>query len=641
MSYFQDLRYALRIMRKNPGFASVAVMALALGIGANTTVFTITNAILWKNLPFKDPHQIVYLGCRNLARGLEDLPVSYPDFEDWRAGARSFQGLEAFSTGTMNVSDESGVPERMNGNWVTGGAFRLIGQSALLGRDFLPGEDRRGAQPVAILGYGMWQTRYGGDRGVLGKTIRVNAVPATVVGIMPQGMQFPYNAELWMPLIPSAEQESREVRGFNVFGRLLPGVSMAQARTEMNGIGRRLEQAYPKTNEGVGTEVMSFNERYNGHWRMRLVLLILMAAVGFVLLIACVNVANLLLSRSACRAREISIRTAVGAGRRRIVRQLLIESILLCCAGGGIGLLLSVVGVRFFEMSLANVEGVPYWIDFSIDVKVVWYLGAICFATAILFGLAPALRASRVNLVDTLKDGGYATSGGPRSRRLTSSLVVTQLALTVVLLFGAGLMMRDFLKVQQMGVGINPGNMLTMRLGLPEDKYKSPDDRIAFHDRLAQRLRTVAGIQSTAITSHLPINYALRSRLEIEGQAVADKEKLPMVSYLVVSPGYFETMGVSLLRGRDFGANDGAAGAEAAIVNDLFAARFLRGEDPVGKRIRLGSKPDMPWLTVVGVSPHIWQSYDNRAETDSVVYVPYRQEAVWIASIVTRSPKPS
>lgn len=637
MSYFQDVRYALRIMGKNPGFASAAVVALALGIGANTTVFTITNAILWKNLPFKDPQQIAYLGCSNPAKGLERLSVSYPDFEDWRREAKSFQGLEAFSTGTMNVSDGSGVPERMNGNWVTAGAFRLIGQSTLLGRDFLAGEDRRGAQPVVILGYGIWQTRYGGDRGILGRTIRVNTVPATVVGVMPQGMRFPYNAALWMPLIPSAEQESREVRGITVFGRLLPGLSMAQARTEMDGIGRRLEQAYPKTNEGIAVEVMSFNERYNGHWRMRLVLLILMAAVGFVLLIACVNVANLLLSRAACRAKEISIRTAIGAGRGRIVRQLLIESTLLCLAGGGVSLLLAVAGVRSFEMSLAGVEGMPYWIDFSLDLRVLAYVGTVCVLTTVLFGLAPALKALQVNLVDTLKDGGYGTTGGPHSRRLTSSLVVTQLALTAVLLFGAGLMMRDFLRVQQMGVGIRPASMLTMRLGLPEEKYDSPADRIAFHDRLAQRFRAVAGIQSTAITSHLPWNGSVRGRLEIEGQAVADPEKLPMVSYLVVSPGYFETMGVSLVRGRDFGSNDGAAGAEAVIVNERFAARHLPGGDPVGRRIRLGSKPEMPWLTVVGVSPHIWQSPDDKAETESVIYVPYRQEAVRFASIVARS----
>lgn len=640
MGYLQDLRYALRITGKNPGFASAAVVALALGIGANTTVFTITNAILWKSLPFENPRQIVYLGCSNPAKGLENLSVSYPDFHDWRQEAHSFQGLEGFSTGTMNVSDGSGVPERMNGNWVTAGAFRLIGQSPLLGRDFLKEEDRRGAQPVAILGYGMWQTRYGGDRGILGRTIRVNSIPATVVGIMPQGMQFPYNAQLWMPLIPSAEQESREVRSISAFGRLLPGVSIAQARTEMNGIGRRLEQAYPKTNEGIAVEVMSFNERYNGHWRMKLVLLVLMGAVGFVLLIACVNVANLLLSRTACRAREISIRTAMGAGRGRIVRQLLIESVLLCLAGGGIGFLLSVAGVRLFEMSLSTVEGVPYWIDFSLDLKVLGYLGAVCVATTVIFGLAPALKASRVNLVDTLKEGAYGTTGGPHSRRLTSSLVVAQLALTAVLLFGAGLMMRDFLRVQQMGVGIKPANILTMRLGLPEEKYDSPADRIAFHDRLTQRLRAVADIQSTAITSHLPWTGSMRSRLEIEGQAVADPEKLPRVSYLVVSPGYFETMGVSLVRGRDFGANDGAAGAEAVIVNEHFAARYLPGRDPVARRIRLGSKPETPWVTVVGVSPHIWQSADDRAETESVVYVPYRQDAVRFATIVARSPIP-
>lgn len=537
----------------------------------------------------------------------------------------------------MNVSDGEGAPERMNGNWVTSGAFRLIGQRPMLGRDFLPEEDRVGAPSVVILGYGIWQSRYGGDPHILGRTIRVNAVPATIVGVMPQGMQFPYNAELWMPFVPTPVQQRRDVRSLAVFGRLLPAVSMAQARAEMEGVGRQLEQAYPKTNEGIGVRVQSFNERYTADWRTRLMLAILMVAVAFVLLIACVNVANLLLSRAACRAREIAIRKAVGADRWRIVRQLLVESLVLCLPGGALGLLLAAAGARLFGMSLASVENVPYWTDFSIDVRVVVYLAVVCFTTTVVFGLAPALRASKVPVVESLKDEGPGTSGGPRSQRLTASLVVAQLALTVVLLFGAGLMMRDFQKVQALGVGIDAHNMLTMRLALAENRYAGPADRVAFHERLVEHLSAVPGIESVAVTSHLPSSGAFGGRLEIEGREVADKEALPKVNYLVVSRAYFDVLGIRLIGGRGLEANDGAVGSEAVVVNDLFAAKFLRGQEAIGARIRLDASPDSPWATVVGVSPHVWQAYDNRAETDAVVYVPYRQSPVRFVTAVVRS----
>jgi putative ABC transport system permease protein len=384
----QDLRFALRMMRKNPGFCAIAVLALGLGIGANNTVFTLVNTILLKSLPFKDGQEIVHLGCKHLSRGMDRMAVSYPDFADWRAQARSFQGIAAFTTGTMNVSDEGGAPERFSGAWLTAGTFRLIGLSPILGRDFLPAEDQRNAQPVVLLGYGAWQTRYGGDPGIVGKTIRINALPSTVIGVMAQGMKFPFDAELWMPLIQTPNREERGNRDLLVFGRLRKDVSMAQAQAELTGITGRLAREYPDSNKEIGAEVMSFNERYNSG-EIEIVLWIMMGAVGFVLLIACVNVANLLLSRAVCRYQETSVRAAVGAGRWRIIRQLLIESLLLALAGGTMGIAISLAGVRWFHSALrsANIEGMPYWLDFSMDWTVFGYLLAACFATGSLFGV--------------------------------------------------------------------------------------------------------------------------------------------------------------------------------------------------------------------------------------------------------------
>ncbi len=638
MSLFQDLRFALRIMRKNPGFTAVTAMALALGIGANNTAFTLVNTILLKNLPFKDGHEIVSLGCSRPSKGTVNMAVSYPDFQDWRARSRSFQGIGAFVIGTMNVSDEGGVPERLSGAWLSANSFALIGQSPVMGRDFLPEEDQRQAQPVALLGYGMWQARYGGNPAILGKTIRLNAVPATVIGIMPQGMKFPFDAELWMPLIQTRDREERSYRDLLVFGRLCKRMTVAQAQSELKGIAAQLSQEHPKSNAGISAEVMSFNERFNAG-EMKLVLWIMMGAVGFVLLIACVNVANLLLARAACRSTEISIRSAVGAGRWRIIRQLLIESILLAFLGGLFGMLLSIAGVRWFKLSLsmANIEGMPYWLDFSMDWKVFLYFCTVCLATSILFGLVPALKATRMNLVETLKESGHAGGEGSKSARVATSLVVAQLTLTLILLAGAGMMMLDFLHSRRISLGMNPENVLTMRLGLPEQKYPTPEDRIAFHERLSLRLQATPGVGSVAITSHLPVDGAWTGKLQLEGEVVEDKDKLPIVPAVSVSPDYFKTLGANILRGRTFDARDGKAGWEAVIVNERFAARYWQGQDPLGKRFRLLGEEAAPWLRVIGVAPQINREIQRDADSEAIVYVPFRQTPTRFASVVVRS----
>ncbi|MEO8076139.1 MAG: ABC transporter permease, partial [Acidobacteriota bacterium] len=496
----------------------------------------------------------------------------------------------------------------------------------VLGRDFRPGEDRAGAEPVALLGYGLWKSRYGQDPAVIGRTIRVNEIATVIIGVMPEGNRFPNNADMWQAIVPDAAIERRDTRDFNLFGRLRPGVSLKQAQTELTGIARRLEQQYPDTNKSIDAVVMTFNDRFNGG-PVRIVFLALMGAVGFVLLIACANVANLLLARSAHRSREMAVRIALGASRARIIRQLLVESILLSFLGGGFGLALSLVGVRLFDRAVADV-GKPYWIQFTMDTTVFAFLVAVCAATGIVFGLAPALHVSRTNLNDILKEGGRGNPGGRRARWMTGSMVVAELALTLVLLVGAGLMVRSFFKLYTLDTGVDTSRLLTMRLSLAETKYPKAEQRQLFYDALLPRLQAVPGIAAASIASAPPVSGADPRGLEIEGRPALNTPKPPRVSTLFVSETYFDTLGVTIRQGRPLRRTDGVTGSEGAVVNARFVSQFFAAEDPIGKRIRLetgerdGKKG--PWLTVIGISPTVRQRNAQDPQPDSVVYVSYR-----------------
>jgi predicted permease len=476
MNLWQDVRFAARLLVKDRWFTAVAVVALALGIGVNATVFTFVNAVLIRGLPFHDPDRIVAVASR-AARG-RDRSSSFLDFQDWRAATRTFSALSASSGATMNVSEEGRTPERFSGNYVSANAFATIGQPPLLGRDFLPEDDRQGAAAVVILGNGVFKSRYGSDPTVVGRTIRINEIPATVIGIMAEGFKFPNNTDLWMPLnqMPRLVEQKRDARQIDVLGRLATGVSLAQAQSEMDTIARQLAADYPDTNKDVTARVMTFNERVNGG-PIRLVFLSLMGAVAFVLLIACANVANLLLARSAGRAREMSVRISLGASRWRIVRQLLVESVMLSIVSGLLGLGLANVGIRLFDAATQNV-GKPYWITFTMDAQVFGFFAVICLGTGILFGLAPALHVSNTDLNEVLKEGGRSGGSGMRARRWTSALIVVELALTLVLLAGAGLTMRSFLNLYTLDVGVETSHLLTMSLTLPNqstDTGAAPD----------------------------------------------------------------------------------------------------------------------------------------------------------------------
>jgi predicted permease len=640
MTLLQDLRFALRLLAKDRWFTFVAVTALALGIGVNATVFTLVNAVLVRGLPFADSDRLFVLGVKTPASGGGGQPISYPDLVDWRAASTSFEGLAAFARGSMTVSDGRTAPEETPGVWMTANGFDLLRQPIALGRGFRRGDDAPGAERVVILGHDLWQTRYRADRGVLGLPVRVNGEPATVVGVMPPGLKFPTNAELWVSAIPTADQQrKREIRPFTVFGRLKADRTRGEAQAELQAIAGRLAKDHPASNKELTVAVIqTFQERFNGG-EIRIVFLALLGAVGFVLLIACANVANLLLSRSSARAREVAVRYAMGATRWRVVRQLLVESLLLACAGGVLGLGIAVIGTRLFDQAVADV-GKPYWITFTIDGVVIAYLAAICGVTSLAFGLAPALQVARTSVGSVLKQGGRGSTGSRSMRRFSSALVVLELALTLVLLVGAGLMTRSFLALNAIDTGIDTERLVSMRINLPRATYPTAEARAQFFERLGPRLASLPGAEDAAISTSMPPFGLWGRELLVDGRADPGEGKRPDAGFVAVSPSFFATVGASLRRGRTFDARDGAKGSEVAIVNERFVSRFYNGEDPIGRRIRFPSTDpvdDTGWLTIVGVSPDIRHGDPRDREVPAVVYVPIRQLGPGGAAAIVRS----
>ncbi len=489
-----------------------------------------------------------------------------------------------------------------------------------------------------LLRYTVWQSRYGGDRSILGRTIRVNSEPATIVGVMPPGMQFPFNSEVWLPLAqrPTAQTRAgRAGRLLMAYGRLADGMTIEQARTEMSGITEQLAAQFPDTNKGITAVVTPFSEQMIGS-QVRVLFWSLMGAVAFVLLIACANVANLLLARAADRSREMAVRISIGATRWRLVRQLLVESVLLACVAGVAGLGLAYAGIRWFDANTQDI-GKPYWMVFTMDGTVVAFFAAVCLATGIVFGLAPALYVSRTSVSEVMKDGGRAGSAGMRARRWTTGLIVAELALTLVLLSGAGLMIRSFMNLYSMDIGVDTSRLVAMQLIFPVRTYESLESRALFLERLDERLNGIAAIAGASSTNYLPFNGASLRRFEIDGRADMTGEQRPLVGMVAVGSRYFDALGVRMLRGRAFQATDGEPGREAMIINQRLADMHFRGEDPIGKRIRLindGNIPGAPKFyaaTVVGVSPTIRQRGMER-DPDPVVYITHGQNALMAMS---------
>ena len=632
---WRDLAYACRTLRSAPGFTLVVVLTLGLAIGVNNTVFTFVNAILLRGLPFDHPDRIVSLTTED-AQG-RSLAVSRLDFYDWRDQARSFSGLSMFQIQPMSVSDEARPAEQRFGAYGTANMFALIGERPLLGRDFQPADDQPDAEPVAILSYGVWTTRYGGDPSTIGRTIRVNGVVATVTGVMPRGFHFPNNSDVWMPWskLPAGQRTAaRQVRNFTVFGRLAPGVTLQQARAELDTIGARLTQAFPASNKDLRPVVQPYDDGSSSRWlpfapqRIRLVFYSLWGAVALVLLIACANVANLLLVRAGRRSREIAIRLSLGAGRWRLIRQLLVESVVLAAMSGAVGLGLSMAGVRIFDALLSATLAKPAWMTFPMDARVLALFVAICVVTALVFGVAPAVHVSKTDVHDVLKEaGGRSVAGGLRTRRWTSALVVVEIALTLVLLAGAGFMMRSFLVLYGTDLGVDTSHLLTASVYLPFARYGRPASRAGdFYRRVEARLSGVGAIEASALTTNYPLTSSgfLRD-MAVDGRPAPEQGKAPKVGMNGVSAGYFDAIGARPVSGRELTQADEVPGRVGAIVNERLSSMYFPGENPIGRQITLtdaAQRSQPTTATIVGVVPNIGQ----RAQALPIpfVYLPYQ-----------------
>jgi predicted permease len=636
-TWWQDVRYAARTFARNPGFAAVAVIALALGIGADTAMFTIVDGAIRWTMGLANGERVVIVSAVDAAH-VQNFGTSYPDFRDLRARVKSLTGLAAYQFVPVNVSDRSGLPERYYCVRMSSNGNAVARQKPALGRDFTPADEMPGAAPVLLLGHHVWQQRYGGDPAMVGRTIRVDEVPMQVVGVMPPGKRFPEDTDLWTPLVPSTAMERRDNRNVTMFGRLADGVNLGAARTDLDTLMRQLASLYPETNKGLRAEVQPIVV-ITGVYAMRPLFAVLFGAVGFVLLIACADVANMLLARAAGRAREISIRVAIGAGRARIVRQLLIESTMLSLAGGLLGWLVAIGGLRWFDAGTGGLAKPP-WLNLKLDGTAFAYLAAISISTGVLFGLAPALRLAKVDINGSLKDGGYGTLGGRRSLRLSGALVAFEMALCVMLLAGAGLMIRSTANLYGTPIGMNTANVLTMRINLPEAKYPRDEDLVRFHETLAGRLDALPGVDRAAVVSNLPLGGWMSFPFELEGSAPAGG-RLPRLGAIVTAAGYFRVGQVRARRGRLFTDAESKSGEPVTVVNQSFAAKTWPGENPLGKRLRLvRNRVPQPWLTVVGVAPDILQDFHHPLDHAALIYLPYAAAPPRVAYVVARTGVP-
>jgi putative ABC transport system permease protein len=598
----QDLRYGIRTMLKNPAFTLVAVAALALGIGANTAIFSVVNSILLRPLPFKEPERLLTVSHAYPKLNLI-APVSPPGFMDYRARTDVFEMSAASAGGSFNLTGE-GEPERIQARAVSASFFPTLGVEAALGRTFLQEEDQPGHEHVVVLSHGLWQRRFGADPGVIGKTIMLDSEAYVVVGVMPASFRLYGQDDAWAPLALTAEQMSpnrRRAEFLAMIARLKPGVSIEQAQAAMNTVASQIQQDNPQIFPSDGSWGVQVKPVYEEMVEdIRPALLVLLGAVGFVLLIACANVANLLLARATARRKEIAIRTALGASRWRLVRQLLTESVLMAIVGGGLGLLLAVWGVDV--LIKLNQNNIPRAREIGIDSRVLAFTFGLSLLTGILFGLIPALQASKTELTEALKEGGRTSSGSHRAR-FRNLLVVSEIALALVLLIGAGLMVKSFARLLHVNPGFEPQNLLTMQVALPSTKYSEPSQRAAFYQQALDKIKTLPGVQSAGAVSHLPLSGSIASGFfSIEGQQYPPGEQLPHTDLRAASPQYLQTMGIPVLKGRYFDERDTDAAPNVAIIDETLARRYWPNEDPLGKRISFNRRENVQvWREIVGV----------------------------------------
>jgi putative ABC transport system permease protein len=624
---FQDLRYAFRLLTKNFSFTAIAVATLALGIGANTAIFSVVNAVLLRPLPFRDPSRLVLALEHNPAiPGFSS--ISYLNFLDWRAQNQSFESLEA-TCATAATLTGTGEPERLNARVATAGLFSLLGVNAILGRTFLADEDRPGGAPIALLSYGLWQRRFGASRDIIGKTIDLDTKPFTVVGVLPPNFQIITPAEVftplapWMKTLPANLAEDRNWHpGIVPVGRLKPGVSLEQARTEIINIAKRLEQQYPLYNTNVAGDVVGLQSQLVTN--VRPALLLLLGAVSFVLLIACVNVANLFLARAASRGREVAIRTSMGATRGRVVQQLLTESVLIALAGGGLGLLLGWAALG--PLLKISAGSVPQIFPVELDRSVLAFTLAISVLTGLVFGIFPALRTARVDLREKLNEASRGSTAGPGQHRVRGLLVAAEIAVAMLLLVGSGLLLRSFARLQDVTPGFRPDHLLVADIPLSVNAYAKPEHRYEFFDRLVDRVNALPGVTAAGGATFLPVSgTGANIHFNIQGKPPKSPHEFTAANYRAVTPGYMETLKVPLIQGRFFTAADNDKAPAVCIINSAMARTYLHGENPIGKHMQLGATPEqeVPWMEIVGVIGDVLPSLG--VEPAAEMYLPYRQ----------------
>jgi predicted permease len=630
----QDIRYSIRVLLKSPGFTAVALLTLTLGIGANSAIFSVVNAVLLRPLPYEESEKLVFISERSPV--LEGMSVAYPNYLDWREQNGVFESIGVYRRTSFNLTG-NGEPERLVGGEVSAHLFDALKTKPALGRTFLAEEDRPGAAPVVVLGNGMWQRRFGKSADVIGQTITLNAKAHTIIGVMPPGFRFPSGVDLWVPVGLNADNPSW-VRGNHpglyAVARLKQGVTTPQAQAEMDTIAARLEQQYPQSNSGSRVTITPLFARIVGD--VRPALLVLLAAVGFVLLIACANVANLLLARAAARQKEIAVRMALGATRSRLIRQLLTESVMLSVAGGALGLLLAVWGI---DLLLAiSPDNIPRFAEIKLDNRALFFTAAVAILTGVLFGLAPALHASKLNLNETLKEGGRSATAGLRHQRGRSLLVVAEVAIALVLLISAGLLIKSFLRLQQVDPGFNPDNVLTAGIPLPRTKYLEPPKRIAFYEALFSRIAALPGVEAVGAVDELPVESGSQTYFVVEDRPIPPREEIPLTEYSLVSTGYFKAMGLRLLKGREFDGRDGRDAPSVCIIDENFAGQYWPGQDPIGKRLKYGgADPANPWSTVVGLVANVKYNGLDRESPRVQLFLPYTQSTFLGASLVIRA----
>ncbi len=619
---WQDLRYAFRMLAKTPGVTLAAALALALGIGANTTMFTVLHGVFAIDLGINDIERIAVISIEPSRPG--GAMPSLPELRELRSGVKSFESLAAYRIASINLSDDRSLPERFWCAQMSASGFDIFDRRALIGRVFKAQDERPDAPPVAVISYKLWQNRYGSDVSAIGRTVDIDNIPRIIIGVMPAGIQVPEGVDLWLPL---------HLRGGApqaIFGRLAPGVKVGAARGEIESL---IRSVFPADGERRPIANVHLLLDDYGVYASRPLFIAVMAAVFFVLLIACADVANLLLARAAARSREISIRIAIGAGRTRIIRQLLVESILLAILGGFFGWMIAQGGLRWFERATAQM-GRPDWIDFTLNARAFLYLAAISIGTGILFGLAPALRLAKVDVNSSIKDGGHGAAQGAHGRRLTNLLVIFEMALCVVLLTGSGLLIRSSVKMYSAPIGARVENVLTAHVGLPVAKYAKPEDEIFFHRQLKARLESLPGVESVAIASAIPgWGFGLVPLAgEIEGKSAP-----AITDGVFIGTNYFHVIEAEPRRGRSF--TD--LSKDEAIVNESFIAKFGAGRDLLGKRIRFstGGQPG-PWLPIVGVAPDIRQDSQRPLERFPLVYLPYAQNPRRVMFLLARTSVP-